>query len=180
VGRSERLFAFDWGDRDGRITVRQGVPASTDVQCGLHRLRFGTRAHIYHKLAEWTALCGGDRVPHTHRGREFCPSATRRSHPIYLSHMLTITLCHFMWMKLKPMAGPMETFVALATMTVPVTIAVAELLYRSVERPGIALGSRIAQWLNQPSVPSVDPACDDYFERRLPLIPERIMEGTHL
>jgi peptidoglycan/LPS O-acetylase OafA/YrhL len=76
-----------------------------------------------------------------------------RSYSIYLSHMLTITLCHFIWMKLKPMAGPMETFVALSTMTVPVTMAVAELLYRSVERPGVALGSRIAKWLNQPSVP---------------------------
>ena len=78
-----------------------------------------------------------------------------RSYSIYLTHMLTITLCHFLWMKLQPMAGPMETFVALSIMTVPVTMAVAEVLYRSVERPGIALGSRIAQWLNRPSVPLV-------------------------
>ena len=104
-----------------------------------------------------------------------------RSYSIYLTHMLTITLCHFIWMKVKPMAGPMETFVALSIMTVPVTMAAAELLYRSVERPGIALGSRIAQWLNQPSVPSVDPAWDDYSERRLRLIRrERITEGAHL
>jgi peptidoglycan/LPS O-acetylase OafA/YrhL len=76
-----------------------------------------------------------------------------RSYSIYLAHMLTISLCHFVWIRLKPMAGPLETFVALLIMTVPVTMAAAELLYRSVERPGIALGSRIAQWLNQPSVP---------------------------
>jgi peptidoglycan/LPS O-acetylase OafA/YrhL len=76
-----------------------------------------------------------------------------RSYSIYLTHILTITLCHFVWIKLNPMAGPLETFVALSAMTVPVTMAAAELLYRSVERPGIALGSRIAQWLNQPSVP---------------------------
>ena len=29
-----------------------------------------------------------------------------RSYSIYLTHMLTITLCHFLWMKLQPMAGP--------------------------------------------------------------------------
>jgi peptidoglycan/LPS O-acetylase OafA/YrhL len=75
-----------------------------------------------------------------------------RSYSIYLTHILAITLCHFVWTRLKPMAGPLETFVALSVMTVPVTMAAAELLYRSVERPGIALGSRIAQWLNQPSV----------------------------
>jgi peptidoglycan/LPS O-acetylase OafA/YrhL len=76
-----------------------------------------------------------------------------RSYSIYLTHMLTITLCHFVWMRLKPLAGPFETFVGLSVMTVPVTMAAAELLYRSVERPGIALGSRVAQWLNQPAVP---------------------------
>ena len=63
-----------------------------------------------------------------------------RSYSIYLTHMLTITLCHFLWMKLQPMAGPMETFVALSIMTVPVTMAVAEVLYRSVEQPALRSG----------------------------------------
>ena len=71
-----------------------------------------------------------------------------RSYSIYLAHMLTISFCHFVWLSLKPMAGPWETFVALSIMTVAVTTAAAELLYRSVERPGIELGSRIAHWLN--------------------------------
>ncbi len=75
-----------------------------------------------------------------------------RSYSIYLTHILAITLCHFVWIRLKPLAGPLETFVALSAMTVPMTMAAAELLYRSVERPGIALGSRVAQWLNQPLV----------------------------
>jgi peptidoglycan/LPS O-acetylase OafA/YrhL len=75
-----------------------------------------------------------------------------RSYSIYLTHLLTITLCHSIWIALKPTAGPLESFVALSIMTVLMTTALAELLYRSVERPGIALGSRIAQWLNQPSV----------------------------
>ena len=75
-----------------------------------------------------------------------------RSYSIYLTHMLAITLCHFVWIKLRPMAGPLETFVALSIMTVLVTTAAGEFFYRSVERPGIALGSWIAHWLRQPSV----------------------------
>lgn len=79
-----------------------------------------------------------------------------RSYSIYLAHIPTIALCHFAWINLKPMAGPMETFVAVSMMTVPVLIAVAELLHRGVERPGIEFGARIARWLNQPSVPDRD------------------------
>lgn len=76
-----------------------------------------------------------------------------RSYSIYLAHIPVIALCHFVWLTMKPMAGPMETFVGLSTMTVPVLIATAELLYRGIEQPGIALGTRIARWLNRPSVP---------------------------
>jgi peptidoglycan/LPS O-acetylase OafA/YrhL len=76
-----------------------------------------------------------------------------RSYSIYLAHIPAIALCHFVWMNLKPMAGPLETFVALSMMTVPVLMAAAEVLYRGVERPGIELGARIARWLNRPSVP---------------------------
>jgi peptidoglycan/LPS O-acetylase OafA/YrhL len=76
-----------------------------------------------------------------------------RSYSIYLAHIPTISLCHFVWMSIKPTAGPMETFVALSMMTVPLLAAASELLYRLVEQPGIALGSRIARRLNRPSVP---------------------------
>jgi peptidoglycan/LPS O-acetylase OafA/YrhL len=94
-----------------------------------------------------------------------------RSYSIYLTHILTITLCHFVWIRLKPLAGPLETFVALSAMTVPVTMAAAELLYRSVERPGIALGSRVAQWLNQPSVPRLG-ALQDILIRKVATSPD--------
>jgi|SRR5579883_144801 len=72
-----------------------------------------------------------------------------RSYSIYLAHIPTIAVCHFLWIKLKPMAGPLETFVALSMMTTPVLIVAAELLHRMVERPGIECGSRIARWLSQ-------------------------------
>jgi len=81
-----------------------------------------------------------------------------RSYAIYLAHIPTISLCHFVWVNVKPLAAPLETFVALSMMTVPLLIAAAELLHRGVERPGIELGVRIARWLNRPSVP----------DRRLP------------
>jgi peptidoglycan/LPS O-acetylase OafA/YrhL len=73
-----------------------------------------------------------------------------RSYSIYLTHILAITFCHSAWVNLKPDSGPLETFIALSGMTVPVTTVAAELFYRGVERPGIALGSRIARWLSQP------------------------------
>ena len=76
-----------------------------------------------------------------------------RSYAIYLAHIPTISLCHFVWMNVKPLAAPLETFVALSMMTVPVLIAAAELLHRGVELPGIELGVRIARWLNRSSVP---------------------------
>ena len=94
-----------------------------------------------------------------------------RSYSIYLTHIPTITLCHFVWIRLKPLAGPLETFVALSIMTVPVTMIAAELLYRSVERPGIALGSRIAQWLNQPLVPRMGPL-QDILTRKVATSPD--------
>jgi len=74
-----------------------------------------------------------------------------RSYSIYLAHIPVIALCHFVWMNLKPTAGPLETFVALSLMTVPALIAVAELLHRGIERPGIEFGSRIARRLNRMS-----------------------------
>lgn len=76
-----------------------------------------------------------------------------RSYSIYLAHIPVIAFCHFVWMNLKPMAGPLETFVALSLMTVPVLMGAAELLYRAVEWPGIELGTLIAGWLNRPSAP---------------------------
>ena len=76
-----------------------------------------------------------------------------RSYSIYLAHIPAIALCHFVWMNLKPTAGPLETFVAVSMMTVPALMAAAEVLHRGVERPGIELGARIARWLNRPSVP---------------------------
>ena len=81
-----------------------------------------------------------------------------RSYSIYLAHIPAISLCHFVWMRMKPMAGPMETFVGLSMMTVPVLMAAAELLYRGVERPGIELGTRIARWLSRPSVSDRHPS----------------------
>jgi peptidoglycan/LPS O-acetylase OafA/YrhL len=70
-----------------------------------------------------------------------------RSYSTYLCHMAVIAICHRLWLSASPQATPAVTFLALIFMTVPLTLVASELLYRAVERPGIALGSTIAAWI---------------------------------
>lgn len=67
-----------------------------------------------------------------------------RSFSVYLCHFPVMTGCLVLWLQRFPSAGRYSTFLALAAMTLPLTVAAAEVLYRCVERPGIALGSRWA------------------------------------
>jgi peptidoglycan/LPS O-acetylase OafA/YrhL len=64
-----------------------------------------------------------------------------RSYAIYLSHFPTIVACQWLWIQ---GFGVPPNLVALLVTAVPVTIAVSEILHRSVERPGIRLGARLA------------------------------------
>jgi peptidoglycan/LPS O-acetylase OafA/YrhL len=59
--------------------------------------------------------------------------------------MPIIALCHRLWLLTSPVAKSTPTFLALTAMTVPLTILLSELLYRGVERPGIALGAMMAR-----------------------------------
>jgi len=68
-----------------------------------------------------------------------------RSYSTYLCHMTVIAICHRVWLAAAPHATATATFLALFLMTVPLTLLFSELLYRGVERPGIALGSMIAE-----------------------------------
>ena len=68
-----------------------------------------------------------------------------RSYSVYLCHPALIAICHLLWTDLFPLASRAITFFALSAMVVPLTIITAELLYRSIERPGIALGSWLAR-----------------------------------
>jgi peptidoglycan/LPS O-acetylase OafA/YrhL len=68
-----------------------------------------------------------------------------RSYSTYLCHMPIIALCHRLWLLTSPVAKSTPTFLALTAMTVPLTILLSELLYRGVERPGIALGAMMAR-----------------------------------
>ncbi len=65
-----------------------------------------------------------------------------RSYSTYLCHLQIISICYWLWLFLFSTA---PTFLGLSVLTVPLTIIAAELLYRWVERPGIALGSRLAR-----------------------------------
>jgi peptidoglycan/LPS O-acetylase OafA/YrhL len=68
-----------------------------------------------------------------------------RSYSIYLCHLPIIAVCHALWLGMFPHAQQIPTFFGVSAMAVPLTIIAAELLYRGVERPGIALGSRLAR-----------------------------------
>jgi peptidoglycan/LPS O-acetylase OafA/YrhL len=78
-----------------------------------------------------------------------------RSYSTYLCHMPIIAICHRVWLVAAPHATAAETFLALFLMTVPLTLLFSELLYRCVERPGIALGSMIAESIKSRSLASV-------------------------
>jgi peptidoglycan/LPS O-acetylase OafA/YrhL len=82
---------------------------------------------------------------------KYCGS---RSYSLYLGHLPAIAFCHFLVYSTFPEAQPAFTFFSLTLISVPASIAVSELLYRSIERPGILLGSRLAARL----VPSPEAA----------------------
>ena len=68
-----------------------------------------------------------------------------RSYSVYLCHLPIIAVCHSLWLDLFPTALRAATFLGVAAMAVPLTLIAADLLYRGIERPGIALGSRLAR-----------------------------------
>lgn len=72
-----------------------------------------------------------------------------RSFSTYLCHLPVISISYWIWLHLFSTAPP---FFALLILTVPLTILTSELLYRGVERPGIALGARLARESTQLAV----------------------------
>lgn len=68
-----------------------------------------------------------------------------RSYSVYLSHYPIVGVCHALWVAVFPMAQKVSTLVGVSAMTIPLTFVIAEMFYRGIERPGIALGSRLAR-----------------------------------
>ena len=68
-----------------------------------------------------------------------------RSYSVYLGHLPIIGVCHWVWLNIFPLAGRAATFFGVSAMVVPLTIIASEMLYRGIEKPGIALGSRLAR-----------------------------------
>jgi peptidoglycan/LPS O-acetylase OafA/YrhL len=64
-----------------------------------------------------------------------------RSFSTYLCHMPVIAVCYWFWLLIFSRA---PGFIALSATVIPMTMITSELLYRGVERPGIALGTRLA------------------------------------
>lgn len=66
-----------------------------------------------------------------------------RSYSLYLCHMPIIALCHSLWLLHFPQTLPRATLLGISALSIPVSLVVAELLYRGVEQPGITLGTRL-------------------------------------
>lgn len=68
-----------------------------------------------------------------------------RSYSVYLCHFPIVAICHAQWLSMFPKALKVATFFGVSAMVIPLTLIAAELLYRGIEKPGIALGSRLAR-----------------------------------
>jgi peptidoglycan/LPS O-acetylase OafA/YrhL len=107
-----------------------------------------------------------------------------RSYSIYLSHFLVIIACEWLWIAL--FSTP-PSFLSLFGMTIPATMAIAEVLYRGVEVPGMNLGSRLARRLVTPmSIGGYDhnvrssTGLRDALDSPEPLAPRRVRSaGQH-
>ncbi len=72
-----------------------------------------------------------------------------RSYSIYLFHLPIISICFALWLDKFPTSSSAASFFGVSAMSVPVILVVSDLLYRFVERPGIAFGSLVIQWTNR-------------------------------
>jgi len=70
-----------------------------------------------------------------------------RSYSIYLSHLPIVTSVHVFWFHRFPSMGRAQTLALVAATSIPAIILASEILYRSIEKPGIRLGSLIVKRL---------------------------------
>ena len=68
-----------------------------------------------------------------------------RSYSVYLSHYSILAVSHALWLAVFPTAQKVSTLIGVSAMAIPLTFVIAELFYRGIERPGIALGSMLAR-----------------------------------
>lgn len=68
-----------------------------------------------------------------------------RSYSTYLCHMPILSICFSLWLDKFPASSSAATLIGVSAMSVPIILVASEFLYRFVERPGIALGSLLAQ-----------------------------------
>jgi peptidoglycan/LPS O-acetylase OafA/YrhL len=67
-----------------------------------------------------------------------------RSYSTYLGHFIVLVVCQHVAVRIL---GTAPSFSVLATMVIPATVLCSELLYRTIELPGIRLGSRLCNVL---------------------------------
>jgi peptidoglycan/LPS O-acetylase OafA/YrhL len=84
--------------------------------------------------------------------------AGARSYSVYLCHMAVIAISLHVWLLIWPSVSRSAAFVAISVTAIPLTILISELFYRGVERPGIALGSRLARLMKTAAAAKAGPA----------------------
>lgn len=77
-----------------------------------------------------------------------------RSYSVYLCHLPIISVCHWAWQNAFPASNQLPTFLGVAAITIPFTVFASELLYQLVEKPGIAIGSKLASRLQTTTRPA--------------------------
>jgi peptidoglycan/LPS O-acetylase OafA/YrhL len=117
--------------------------------CGWDRVPLLIWALVFAGLVLDRSNAAAESFAQTYRLCLESPIATyfgSRSYSVYLGHLPIIGVCHWVWLDIFPLAGRAATFFGVSAMVVPLTILAAEILHRGIERPGMALGSKLARW----------------------------------
>jgi peptidoglycan/LPS O-acetylase OafA/YrhL len=71
------------------------------------------------------------------------------SYSIYLSHFLVITLCQFALVQLLPALPHHQHVLLLGLLVLCATVGISQMLHRLIELPGMRLGRRLADSMDQ-------------------------------
>lgn len=73
------------------------------------------------------------------------------SYGVYLIHFfITIPVCYYMLIHYEEVLSPAGRFFASMLISIPITYAIAYVLHRTIEKPGIAWGRKLVQKLKNP------------------------------
>jgi peptidoglycan/LPS O-acetylase OafA/YrhL len=108
----------------------------------------------------WALMMGIILEPSTsYSSRLLIPLFTNRfslwvgkiSYSVYLSHVIMLTICHYLLLKYYPTLTQKEFFILLLVMTLTTTLLFSALLYHTIEAPFIEIGKKLARRWSRPA-----------------------------